>query len=46
MSKKIKETGAFIVNDDLFNEKSELDEDIEYLRKKLKGKRDTGVCEW
>ena len=46
MSKKKEETGAFVINDNMFDTKSELDEDIEFLRKKLKGKMDTGVVEF
>ena len=46
MYKKKEETGAFVIKDDLFGRESEIDEDIEFLRKKLKGKMDTGVVEF
>jgi len=47
MYKKKEETSAFIIKDDPLDKASEIDEDIEFLRKKLKGKiMDTGIVEW
>jgi len=47
MYEKKEETGAFIIKDDPLNKVNEIDEDIEFLREKLKGnKMDTGVIEW
>ena len=46
MSNRKEETGAFVINDNPFDTKTELEEDIEFLREKLKGKMDTGVLEF